>query len=206
MLENYFMDAEGVIHQRKIKTPCVYDNNYVETRYNTYGELSNYMSYLRLGFLLGIIKYNPESILDIGYGNGDFLKICKKVIPKCAGYDISGYTVPEGCVYENNINNYYEVVTFFDALEHFEDLNIINRLNCKYIYISLPNCKYISDSWFKVWKHRREDEHLHHFNEISLKAFFLKYGYKPLITTCVEDIIRKDKEPFNILTGVFEKI
>lgn len=205
MLQNYEIDENGVIKQvRYFKTPQKYDETYVNERYNTYGIKGTLMSYLRLGFINACLGEYPLSILDVGYGNGDFLNACKEVIPNCYGKDISNYKLPKGCE-SGDFDREYDVVTFFDSLEHFEDIYFVKDINTKYICISVPNCHNFSDEWFFNWKHRRPDEHLWHFNEISLIAFFDKCGYDLIRTSTLEDIIRKnDKDESNILTGFFK--
>lgn len=201
----YYKDEFGVLHQRNVDM-ISYDTTYVN-KYNNYGELSNYISYLRLGYIIGVIKHVPKSILDIGYGNGAFLKVCRNIIPICAGNDVSGYLLTDDdIIMESNINNEYEVVTFFDSLEHFKTLSVINNLNAKYVIISVPNCKNMDDiEWFYNWKHRRFNEHLHHFNLNSITNFMNSKNYKLLNHTFLEDIIRKNKESENILTMCFIK-
>lgn len=78
MLENYNINNDGLIYQ-VVKENFTYDEIYVKERYDTYGELNNYMSNLRLGYIFGSINEPINSILDVGYGNGSFLKTCKKM-------------------------------------------------------------------------------------------------------------------------------
>lgn len=206
MLENYTKLPNGVIKQIEIKEKKQYDQDYIETRYNTYGEKGMQMAFLRLGYLISSVNKIPESVLDIGYGNGDFLKACSTIIKKCYGNDVSGYQIPDGCTFVKDIfSEKYEVVTFYDVLEHFENINFVKDLKTDYIVISVPWCHYTSDSWFKNWKHRREDEHLYHFDNKSIVNFFKENGFELVNLTNVEDSIRKNKsEEFNILTCVFK--
>ena len=75
-MEGYTILPNGLIKQNKIFSQIQnYDKEYVDIRYNSYGEKGLQMSYLRLGFILGALKHTPSSILDVGYGNGDFLKV-----------------------------------------------------------------------------------------------------------------------------------
>lgn len=210
MLENYKKLDNGVIKQINV-TPIKYNFKYINDRYNTYGELSNYMSYLRYGYMIGSIGYIPNNILDIGYGNGSFIQTCSKNIENCYGTDISDYKLPDKCKFINfdeifNIN--FDVVTFFDSLEHFEDISFVKNINCKYIIISVPNCHYISDEWFFNWKHRRENEHIWHFNKNSLIKFMFENNYELVNTSNIEDIIRvgNDINNSNILTCTFKKL
>jgi len=207
MLDNYEKDKYGVIHQTRYEK-YNYDLKYVHDRYDAYGELTKRMSHLRLGYIIGVINRFPKTILDIGYGNGDFLKTCSNVVPECYGHDVSNYPIPENCKLIDDIfTNAFDVITFFDSLEHYEDINFISKLKCSYIVISLPWCHYFSDEWFRIWKHRRENEHLHHFSEEALTNFMSANGYECISLTNIEDIIRKPNDGNkNILTGIFKKI
>ena len=207
MLENYRQLPNGVIQQITINK-ISYNYDY-SNKYNNYGEKANYISYLRLGVLLGLLKETPKSLVDIGYGNGAFLKACQTLIPNLFGCDLSEYPVPDGCkkIEFNDISN-VDVTCFFDSLEHFDDITVIKNLDTKYIFISVPWCHYISDEWFQNWYHRRENEHLYHFNEAALIKFFDECGYDCLYTGCFEDCIRINPavKPYqNILSGLFVK-
>ena len=135
MLEKYVIDKFGIIKQLEV-VKINYDYNYSD-KYNLYLEKCNLLSNLRLGTLLGAIGHVPKSILDIGYGNSSFLSQCKNIINECYGSDLHNkYPLTEGCEYCDNIyNKEVEVITFFDSLEHFDDIYIIDKLNCKYIMI-----------------------------------------------------------------------
>lgn len=202
MLENYTKDHNGIIKQINYKQ-FVYDVDY-SSRYDKY-TTNNDISHLRLGYLIGSIGKIPNSILDVGYGNGAFLNTAKK-ITKCYGHDISNYPIPENVEFVRDIfNSHYEVICFFDVLEHYPDIYFLDKLNCDYLIISLPECHYFSDEWFKNWKHRRPDEHLWHFNKISLENFIKEQGYDLINFSNVEDIIRPGIRHSNILSGVFKK-
>jgi 2-polyprenyl-3-methyl-5-hydroxy-6-metoxy-1,4-benzoquinol methylase len=206
MLENYKKHNNGVIEQiTKIKFN--YNKDYINNSYNTYGELGMRMAHQRLGYLIGSLGFIPESLLDIGYGNGDFLRVASSIIPLTYGNDISTYPIPENSIFINDPYNIsVDVVTFFDVLEHFHDIYDIKLLNTKYILISVPNCHYFSDNWFEDWKHRRPEQHFWHFNKESLINFMDEIGYDVINTTNIEDTIRDNKMDYdNILTGVFKK-
>jgi hypothetical protein len=209
MLENYEILKNGVIKQINIVNQIQqYNVTYVEDRYNQYGEKGPQMAGLRLGHLLTVLDKKPESILDVGYGNGDFLKLCVQGIDNCYGNDITNYPLPENVTFVEDIfNEYYDVVCFFDVLEHFTDIDFVKNLNCSYIFISVPWCHNLSDEWFKNWKHRREDEHLWHFNDISIVNFFNEMGFELIKKSNIEDTIRKSVDQSeNILTCIFKKI
>lgn len=198
-----------VIHQKTIINPKVYDEKYIET----YTAYNDELSYLRYAFMMGVIdtQYMGKinQLLDVGYGNGSFLKVCKKVIPYCYGYDISGFPLPEGVERVTKLTGMYDMVCFFDSLEHFDDIEFIKDMHTKFIYISVPWCHFFNIEWFMAWKHRKQDEHLWHFDARSLNIFMREMGYRQVITPCnVEDIIRKpvDLSYRNILTCIYERI
>lgn len=207
MLNNYKKDSNGVIQQIYIEK-INYDIDYIEKRYNTYSS-TPLMSHLRLGYLLGTLNYTPSKILDVGYGNGDFLKVASKIIPNCYGNDIEpAYPLSNNIKFVSDIySEEFDVVCFFDSLEHFDDIYEIKKLKTKYIYISVPWCHYVDTEWFKNWKHRRENEHLWHFNLHSLKNFMKSINFDYIAHSNIEDIIRKsDHQLPNILTALFKKV
>jgi len=206
-MDNYEVVEGGVIKQ-KIVHKITYDYTY-SNKYNQYGEKSNYMAYLRYAVLQGVLQSIPESIVDVGYGNGSFLEVCKQTIKNTYGCDLSDYPVPEGCKKIDfcDISN-VDVVCFFDSLEHFDDISVIKNLDTKYIFISVPWCHNFSDEWFLNWYHRRPNEHLWHFNKESLINHFSINGYTCIYTSNIEDIIRQNSSleghP-NILSCIFKK-
>lgn len=203
-MENYLKTEHGIIAQI-VRKPKIYNSNYFDY-YLKIKEQTIQISYLRLGFILGALKKAPCNILDIGYGIGSFLSTAKKIIPQCYGYDITTLNVPEGCTrVENIFKDKYELVCFFDSLEHMENINVIKNIKCDYMCISTPWCTYISDDWFKTWKHHKPDEHLWYFDDISLKKFMDSIGFDCIAINNLEDTIRVDKNSPNILTGIFKR-
>jgi hypothetical protein len=205
-LENYELNKDGLLYQVSKKT-FLYDIDYVKNRYDKYGELSNYISNLRLGYILGVVDITIKSIMDIGYGNGSFLKTCKKIIPNCYGYDIHKYELSDDIVFvEDWINQEVDVVTFFDVIEHFDDPYIIKNLKTNYIIISVPWCHNFRKDWFMEWKHRRPDEHLWFFNEKNIFDFAKSINYEIINYKCLEDVVRGPlNEKNNILTFTLKK-
>jgi len=208
MISNYEQLPNGVIHQIKVNNQIRdYNQEYVNQSYNVYGEKVTQMSYLRLGYLLGVINTKPKSLLDVGYGNGSFIEACQNTIEYCYGNDINSYPLPANAEFVTDItSHFYDVITFFDSLEHFIDIDIVGFLKCNYVMISVPCCHNFSDDWFLNWKHRRPDEHLWHFNEQSLTNFFTEHNYTLVSLSNIEDTIRKPiDDNTNILTAIFKK-
>lgn len=206
MLSNYDRNEDGVVFQIN-KEPFDYTGSY-NNYYKNIESYSLHTSHLRLGYIIGSIGRIPKNILDIGYGTGAFLKVCETEIPERYGHDISGLPTPDGCQFVENIfSEKYDVITFFDSLEHMENIEIVKDLNCNYVCISLPWCHYFDDEWFETWKHRKPDEHLWHFDEKSLQNFMTRMGYETINICNLEDVTRHNNQPYqNILTGLFKKV
>lgn len=206
MLDNYHVNEDGLIYQVR-REPFTYDTEYVKHRYDTYGHLNGLMSHLRLGYIVGSIGHVPYSLIDIGYGNGAFLKACAGVVEHCYGYDVSGYPLPEHASWaEDWRTRPVDVITFFDVLEHFEDPYFLRDLQANYVVISVPWCHYVDDEWFANWKHRRPNEHLWFFNSSSMRNFANATGYTVRNMTHLEDAIRPSPNALpNILTVTLQK-
>lgn len=209
----YGLDEFGVIHQLDAK-PYTYDAAYVST-YDTedYRRQSDILQAMRLGFTIAAHGGSISSLLDYGYGNGAFLKFIKDQVPNRWGYDLTGVEV-DGCVtlsgdWEVAGRKRFEVITFWDALEHVPSLSFIRHLPCDTVVISLPWCHYdlYCGSWFDYeYKHRKPDEHLHHFDRKSLEAFMKYMGWRMVAISNHEDLVRKSPGDWpNILTMAFKR-
>ena len=207
--ELYFNNNFGIISQIE-QEPINYSDEYLET-YTRMKEKCDKLSQLRLEF---IKEYSSdvESLLDFGSGDGNFLEIASKSLKNTYSYDVfpkefdHSQTLTRDEVFEKK----FDLVTFYDSLEHTKDpFNIISSLKTKFVVISLPHC-HIKDkghSWFMDWKHRKYNEHLHHFDAQSLKDMMNSYGYDLVKKSNYEDQIRTpyDKTLQNILTCMFKK-
>lgn len=207
MLNNYELTQDGVIKQIECK-PYNYDIDYSDSRYSHFSDRGNILN-LRLGYIIGATGEIPQSLMDVGYGNGDFLESCRGFVRELYGNDIQpAYPLNPGINFIEDITSQYaDVITFFDSLEHFNDIEFVKNLQCKYVIISLPWCvNGLDDVWFETWKHRKPDEHLYHFTEKSLEAFMNRQGFDMINYCNLEDKVRVDKtlSP-NILTGCFKK-
>ena len=210
MLTNYEkISTTGVIKQVEF-TPPVYDTEYV-IRYNaSLAGQADELSYLRLGLLLGSLNQSATKLLDVGYGDGNFLEKAASVIKSCYGYDISPqFPLPLKSNIEltqNITGAYYDVVTFYNSLEHMPEIDFIKDIQCQFLVITTPWCHYFSDEWFKNWKLRKPEEHIWHFSDETLLRFMRKMGYTAIHYSNAEDAVRGEKLGYaNYLTAIFKK-
>lgn len=224
MIDNYSIDQHGVIHQIDRK-PFDYSKSYIDgyrKEDETYKRKALILYAMRYGFVVANNAGRiPESILDIGYGSGGFLDICVESGCNAYGYDIAkseekkSFSVIDN--FDGIFTRHFDVVTFFDSLEHMEDIYWLHRLDCDFVCISVPWCRWErikeeqsesnADSWFENWKHRKPDEHLHHFSGGALIHYMADMGYTAVSSMShIEDSIRKPEETeHNILTMIFKR-
>jgi len=134
------------------------------------------------------------TLLDIGCGTGDFLKVMKN-----ADWEVSGVEPDEGArriaqestaskVYSVeqhfNDNTKYDVITMWHSLEHVNDINeqiskIDELLNEDgMLYIAVPNYTSFDAEFYKQnWAAYDVPRHLFHFSPQSLQALINKHGF-----------------------------
>ena len=202
----YEIDQFGVVNQIDAK-PYVYDDKYCAT-YDTeeYRRQSDLLQALRFGFIQAAHGKRIQSVLDCGYGNGAFMQFAKQHVPFVYGVDVTGINIENCYIMPEFVKA--DVYTFWDAFEHIPDLSFIRDVHCETVVISLPYCHMLTQGkdWFDNYKHRKPDEHLHHFNEFSLGNLMLNYGWKRVAVSGHEDIVRVSGHGLqNILTMAFKQ-
>ena len=163
------------------KTKVTYDQQYVAERYDRY-ETTERMSDLRLQ-LLEQVLYTHETLpdyrgrfgvkkgllLDVGYGNGSFIRRCRAEKWDAVGCDVNP-TQYEGVrrlsLTEALMSPTWRVVTFFDSLEHFETLAEVRKLveHTEWLVVTVP----LPPEGFprcRDWKHYRPGEHHLYFHQ-----------------------------------------
>ena len=211
MLDNYHLDQFGVIHQTSWETK-VYDSEYL-TYYQGLRDRTIKLGYQRMGWVLGLLRRRPDSVYEIGYGTGTFLEAAALAgVPFCAGYDVARYPLPansEFVEWEAALDRTWEVTALFDVLEHIPDLSFLGRLQTSKLAVAVPNCRWreLGNDWFRDWRMRLPDEHLHHFDRDSLCALLEHHGFRPIDLNTFEDglRLRKGETGPNILCGFFER-
>lgn len=203
----YEIDKFGVINQTDHR-PFNYDDNYIRCYDGPdYIRETEKLQALRLGFVYGAHGARINTLIDVGYGNGAFMKFAKQNIPYIYGHDVTGVQI-DGCLIMPDIIK-ANVLTMWDVLEHFADLSFVKDLPVETIVLSLPYCHLITEGkeWFdNNYHHRKPDEHLHHFNEFSLQALMCSLGWKTIAVSGHEDIVRKSRHGLqNILSMAFKR-
>jgi len=165
---------------RPVTTVC-YDQQYVAERYDRY-ETTDQMSRLRLGVLEAVLylyegaPYWHEDarrgrLLDVGYGNGSFIRAALKGGWDAYGNDINLTCYPGVCrqplpICRLPVEERYRAITFFDSLEHFETMDEVRNVvyNTDWIVVSVPCPLPNFPEGAKEWKHFRPGEHHWYFH------------------------------------------
>jgi len=179
-----------------------YDHAYV-ARYEKYPERE--LSKIRAALFRRFFP-DAEAVCDVGYGTGAFLREINRSSGwvHCYGYDVSPYPAPPFVKIDPNWQiNRWSVLTFFDSLEHFDELP---RFKARSAIVSVPwYHPALGAEWFYRWKHRRPGEHLWHFTPETLANAMALNGLRPVFIGSPEDAVRKNDGDWpNILTMVFK--
>jgi SAM-dependent methyltransferase len=162
------------IFQTDLSVTAVYDANYAH-KYDNYPHRE--ISSIRWKFIQQTLSLPPGSkILDIGYGNGSFLKYAREHGMHIFGIDLHGedFGIPET---DYKTDTAFDLVCFFDSLEHFDTFAQPLALKAKNVVVSVPDPP--EDFLFKSpceWRHYRPGEHLHYFSRFSLDLLMHRWG------------------------------
>lgn len=166
------------------------------------------MGILRIQTLEDIVgRLNHKSIYELGFGTGYFLKQCAAQMMECHGYDVANdlHWVE---TYTPNCRIEADIFCAFDVIEHLDDLDdLFDHVLSEWVFLSVPWLP-MDLSTFETWRHRRPDEHIWHFDEVSLPRFLRFYDYQLRYLGNPEDALRigeREGQP-NILTVIAKRL
>jgi 2-polyprenyl-3-methyl-5-hydroxy-6-metoxy-1,4-benzoquinol methylase len=175
-LETYYKSEDYISHTDSNKT--FFDKVYQTVR--------NYTLKQKCA-LLNSFNTEAKTILDIGAGTGDFLKVCEnnnwKVLGIEPSLDARNIAKKKGIHLKENLsdinNQRFDVITLWHVLEHVEDLkDTIKTLNCLLkpegrIVIAVPNFKSNDAKFYKEhWAAFDVPRHLWHFSQNAIQKLF----------------------------------
>ena len=146
--------------------------------------------------VLALAASEAGSLLDVGCGNGHFLKRMQTLgwrvsgvepDPAAVAYAASqGLQVFKGTIRDVPINARYDVITLSHVIEHVSDpVNLLRqcrerlRQNAGRIVVTTPNCKSLGSRWFgRHWRGLEIPRHLNIFSTESLRACVSRAGLR----------------------------
>jgi len=149
-----------------------YDIEYYENMLRNYSKTAEQISEVRWRF---ISQLNPKTVLDYGSGVGWFRAF------RPAGVSVWSYDIMP--VPQTGIDlRMYDVVCFWDVLEHIPDFSRIEPVLAlaRHIAASLPLLPNNNPQQLSEWKHFKPGEHLHYFSHDTLSALMKTYGFVEL--------------------------
>jgi len=185
---------------QKDPQPIEYGTTYIQTGYSN--KPTRDMAWLRLGVVGQYIT--SGEVIDIGYGDGEFVRQALKAEFDAKGFDVHYDTTDIPTV--KTLPDSTDCLTFFDSIEHFDDLQ--NAFTCKarLIVVTVPHTPSVRPDELITWRHYKPNEHLHYFTPASILSLFARNGYYLDALSNVEDLIRKNKDQSpNTTTYIFRE-
>ncbi len=201
-------DACGHIFQTDLAVTVRYDARYAH-QYDS--RPVREMSDLRWHFIQSHLRLRPGSrILDVGYGNGAFLKRAREAGMLIHGIDVHSedFGIPN-VDFDTALE--FDLVCFFDSLEHFPTFDPIFKLKSQAVIVSIPNTPRSLLVSPTLWRHYKPGEHLHYFSRESLGRVMSRWGFTCKLTEGFpEDQLRgkllmKKKPTDNIYTTIYTR-
>src|SRR5260370_5205474 len=102
-----------------------------------------------------------------------------------------------------------DVHAVLDVLDLIPVLSFLERMATSTLAVAVPYCRWreLGDDWFRGWRMRLPDEHLHHFDPDSLCALLNHHGYRCVDLNTFEDglRLREGESGPNISCGFFQR-
>lgn len=187
----------GLISSDLPADPVIYNEEYW-AKYRVLGR-SNLGCEITAARARKVAEYTYRKILDFGCGAGTFINRLLADGIDVTGFDINPHSGQ--CVVERLYDS-YSGVTFWDSLEHLNDpAMVLKGISADYVFICTPNSNNHDGRNLTTWKHYRPKEHIHYFNESSLKVLLASCGFDMVEVSFEESLWRLDGEQ-NIITVV----
>ncbi|TXD49983.1 class I SAM-dependent methyltransferase [Polaribacter sp. IC073] len=175
-IENYYKSENYISHTDSKKT--FFDKIYQTVKNHT---LKQKLS------LLNSFETEAKTILDVGAGTGDFLKVCKnnnwQVLGIEPSLDARNIAEKKGIHLNEKLSDItsqqFDVITLWHVLEHVENLkDTIKTLKSLLkaggrIVVAVPNYKSCDANFYKEdWAAYDVPRHLWHFSQTSIHKLF----------------------------------
>ena len=163
------------------------------------------MDWLRLGWLashISIQTLKTFNVVDIGSGNGSFVREAAKVFKRVVPYDLAGESISE----QELLDTTWDLISMADVLEHYHNIDDLWNLRFKYAFISFPETPEGQD--LTNWRHYKPDEHVYMLNAASFALWVQRWECQVVAAGCPEDLLRTRWNPAkpNISTFLIRRV
>lgn len=202
-----FYDVDA--HLAREKIPVVYGESYFQ-KYQEMdaSEMAQELNRFRVNLALENIPdiKQPVRILDVGIGGGGFIKSLLKRQDVCParlqveGVDINPFAINwlQQRQMEGSLDEFYDVVTFWDSLEHFRDPAVPLEAAGRAAIVSLPIFRDADHALQS--KHYRKTEHFWYFTREGFRRFAERQGFWVRDIRITESLLgREDIETFVLI-------
>lgn len=146
----------------------MYDMDYFYNMLRMYSPTAQQICKARWDF---VAEAKAKTVLDYGSGCGFF----KAFAPKGVQVDTFDLMpVPQTGI----TREAYDLVTFWDVLEHVPDLTTLAPVFARTGYVGVTVPIKPADVPWESYKHFKIGEHIHHFQEDHLKAVMKHFGFE----------------------------
>lgn len=179
----------------EVQNAGVYDDEYFR-RYRAMSQTP--MAIALNGFRAGLVRLHccrahSISLLDVGIGDGAFLRALESdpwIRRFGADVNPAGISYLEEHGQLGSLEETYDVVTFWDSLEHIRDPRWALRAAAKVAIVSIPIFNDVAH--VLASRHYRPDEHYWYFTRAGFCAFADREGFDVVDVLATETALGRD--------------
>lgn len=187
-MANFEQREYGFWRQTDVK-PFIYDQTYKNKQ-----STNDWMAFLRIGWLSAYFDYKLKgmTVVDVGSGNGSFVRAGQAVFKKICGYDVAGESISESEL----LNTQWDLAVFSDVIEHMPDLEHLFKIPWKWAFVSFPETpKVDTQDQLHTWRHFKPNEHIWCLNIDGITKFANDHDCIVMRRSNMEDLIRTRWDP-----------
>lgn len=162
------------------------------------------MAWLRMSWLSSYVlpgELRNFNVVDIGAGSNVFVNEGKHIFRRIVPYDLVGDSIDDVELY----STCWDMVTLFDVLEHYPDIDQFWALQFRYALISYPETP--KDYPLEKWRHYKPNEHIYCLDKDNIINWAHTHDCAVIAQGCPEDRIRTRWDPkrVNITTILLKR-
>ena len=134
------------------------------------------------------------SVLDVGIGSGAFVEAMRSEFYDCNGFDVNpagvAWLEARGLFRNLYRDGPFDVVTFWDALEHIRDPRPALAACARWAFVAIPIFR--DAAHVLASRHYRKDEHYWYFTRAGFRRFAASQGFEVVDIVATETALGRD--------------